>query len=204
MLKKIEQRVNQRVSPILGQDQMDRFAVIIPLVKQQDGSLAVLFETRAKTLKRQPGEVSFPGGRIEATDSDAVEAAVRETSEELGIPQDDIRVIGELGAYVHFQKSVIFPIIAELNSAEYALNEAEVEDIFFVPLSFLLSNPPQKFQINIKSQPEDNFPFHLIPEGKNYPFRFRKVEEYFYLYHDRVIWGMTARILYFFLTLLKD
>ena len=76
---------------INGYKNMKRAAVLIPLVKK-DNSYSILFELRSKTMKRQPGEISFPGGIIENNESPK-EACLRETFEEIGIKEEDIDII---------------------------------------------------------------------------------------------------------------
>ena len=74
---------------INGYKNMKKAAVLIPLVKK-DNSYSILFELRSKTMKRQPGEISFPGGIIENNESPK-EACLRETLEEIGIKEEDIK-----------------------------------------------------------------------------------------------------------------
>ena len=76
------------------QDVTGEYAVLVPLVERPEG-LCLLYEVRADTLGRQPGEVCFPGGRLEPGE-DAVSCALRETWEELGIPRPAVEVVAEL------------------------------------------------------------------------------------------------------------
>jgi len=75
-------------------DATGRYAVLVPMVEGEEG-LSLLYEVRAHTLRRQPGEVCFPGGRLEPGE-DAVSCALRETWEELGIPRPAVEVVAEL------------------------------------------------------------------------------------------------------------
>jgi len=202
MLDKLIEKLNENKSPIMGLEQMKKFAVIIPLI-EQDNKYYVLFEKRAKSLRRQPGEISFPGGKVEANDYSPKEAALRETCEELGLPKKYIDIIGQLGAFVPFRKSVIFPYVANILSNRFKPNPDEVEEIFFVPLEFFLNYKPEVHKIKLKVEAEENFPFHLIPGGEKYPWRFNYIDELFYHYNGYVIWGMTATILNNFILTIK-
>lgn len=203
MLDKI--RINLQLQPnsLLGYEHMKKYAVLVPIVQLDDGSLAILFEKRARYLRRQPGEISFPGGNIEKSDLDASYSAIRETCEELGIAKDNIEIINSLGAFVPSRRTVIFPFVGYINTNSFLPNPDEVEEISIVPLDFLLNNEPDSYQVKLMVEPEASFPYHLIPGGKDYPWSINHIEEYFYQYNNNVIWGMTAHILYHFIKMIK-
>lgn len=202
MLDQIKLQLESESNPILGLEHMKKFAVVIPLIKQANGSLAILFEKRSMRLRRQPGEISFPGGKVEETDLNIVYAAVRETCEELGIEDDNIEVIKQLGAFVPSRHSIIYPIVAYIKTRNFDPNPQEVEEIFCVPIDFFLENEPDSYHVKLKAEPEEDFPFHLIPKGKEYPWG-NYLNEYFYQFEGYVIWGMTAHILYNFILMIK-
>src|SRR5207245_986903 len=85
-------------------------AVLVPLIDHPDG-MAVLLTQRTAHLSAHAGQISFPGGRIEAEDPDAIAAALRETEEEVGLPRDRVRVIGRLDTYVTGTGFEITPIV---------------------------------------------------------------------------------------------
>ena len=177
-------------------------AVIVPLVNDAAGRPALLFEVRAISLKRQPGEICFPGGRIETSDENPAAAAVRETSEELGIGQRCISVLGQLKPVVSPIGVLIYPFVAQV-SLEHSmrLSQTEVDHVFTVPLAFLLASTPRVGHVETGSRPLPDFPLDLVPAG-SYPADFRPRSTYpvyFYQYRDYVIWGITARILRSFL-----
>ncbi|WP_059102722.1 NUDIX hydrolase [Shouchella shacheensis] len=177
-------------------------AVILPLVEKRDG-LHVLFEVRAMTLTAQPGETCFPGGRIDATDRSAEAAAVRELCEELGARTDDVRVMADLPAIITPQRGTIHPFIAHLQQTkQLSVNKSEVEEWFSVPLAHLLASPPKQASMKLTFEPGDDFPIERIPNRKAYETRSFLVPEYFYEYEDRIIWGLTARMLKQFLELI--
>ncbi|KAK2463666.1 hypothetical protein APHAL10511_004417 [Amanita phalloides] len=78
------------------QPKSNQAAILIPLCNV-DGKPAILLEVRGKSLRNHPGEVSFPGGRVDETDHSLKDAALRETQEELGITPDQIDILGSLG-----------------------------------------------------------------------------------------------------------
>lgn len=178
-----------------------RYAILLPLI-ERDNELHVLFEVRAPHLKRQPNEICFPGGKIENSDLSEAYAAVRETSEELGIKPRNIIDVFPLDYVI--SDIAIFPFIGKILYPEQIIvNTEEVAEIFTVPLSYLMEAPVTIHTINLKPEPAPDFPYDLIPGGKNYPWGSRKLVEPFYQYEDRVIWGLTARILHHFLETIK-
>lgn len=201
--KKITDKIKRHKPQVLGSHDFSKFAILLPLI-EKDGEVHVLFETRAHTLRHQPGEVCFPGGRIDPEDHSARSAALRETNEELGISEDEISevfaldyIVSPFGMIVYAFAGFIAP------TATFEPNPAEVGSMFSVPLSFFLNNEPRVYQIQFDVQPEDDFPFELIEGGRDYRWRARDMEEYFYLYEDKVIWGLTARILAHFIEVIK-
>lgn len=184
---------------ILGSDSFDKFAVVLPLVKKVDG-IHILFEERAYTLKRQPGDICFPGGRVDPDDVDEHHTAFRETMEELGLKREDIGNLYSLDYIVTPFGSIIYPFVGFLDNLHgVQINKSEVESIFTVPLSFFINHSPKMYDVKYTAEPEENFPIDLIVGGKDYQWQPRKVSEYFYLYEDRVIWGLTAKILTHFI-----
>lgn len=176
---------------------------MIPLV-EKEGELHVLFEIRAQTLKRQPGEICFPGGKIDQTDESEQAAAVRETCEELGLAEKDVAVIESLGIMIPPYSSSIYSFVGKIHDYKRVKpNQDEVEEVFYVPLDFFLKKEPDVHYISMAMKPDEDFPFDLIPQGKDYKWRSTKIPEFFYQYEGKIIWGLTARILYEFVTLVK-
>jgi 8-oxo-dGTP pyrophosphatase MutT (NUDIX family) len=162
----------------------------------------VLFEVRASHLRRQPGEVCFPGGKMDESDPDEKYAAIRETMEELGLEEDDITEVVPLDYMVSAFGTIIYPFAGVIADTEKIHpNPDEVGEIFTVPLSFFRDIEPDTYKIHFEVQPEDGFPFDLIVGGENYNWQTRQMDEYFYHYEGKVIWGLTARILTHFLKL---
>lgn len=192
-----------RQSQILGYVDYYKSAVLLPLIKQE-GEIFVLFEKRSASLNIQPGEVCFPGGGIEISDDGAMNAAIRESCEELGLDPDDIDILGPLDYFVSPFNVIVYPFAAYLkNIDKIKPNSDEVEYVFQVPLEYLLNVKPPKARLELKLILPEGYPYDLIPNGKDYPFRKAKVPQYFYLWNNEVIWGLTARILNHFLGLLR-
>ncbi|MGJ7909640.1 NUDIX hydrolase [Neobacillus sp. LXY-1] len=201
--EKIIAKLKQHIPTILGSKNFSKYAVMIPLILKEDG-VHVLFEVRSLELRRQPGEICFPGGRIDVNDSDEKAAAIRETMEELGLSSNEIQEVYPLDYMVSPFGMIVYPFAGFISEhAQIKLNPAEVGEVFSVPLSFFFEKEPEIYQIELKMEPEENFPFDLIVGGENYNWRTRGVEEYFYLYEDKTIWGLTARILSHFIELIR-
>lgn len=179
---------------ILGADKKPISSVLLPLV-EVDGEIHIIFETRSSKLRTQPLDVSFPGGRIDKEDASPMSAAVRETCEELGLTPDQIDVITELDLFMVPYGVIIHNFVGKINDiSKININEDEVDSIFTVPLSFFMENDPIKYDSEIIAVREDPFPFHLIPFGRDYPFKNGNYEILFWHYNGKTIWGFTAAI----------
>ncbi len=183
---------------INGHQKMKKSAVLIPLVKVGN-SYSILFELRSKTMKTQPGEISFPGGKIEEKETPK-EACIRETCEELGITQNNIEIISPLDIYVSPSNLIIHPylgILKDINNIN--INKDEVDHTFIVPIDYLLDYKADYYTNDVKVIPNKNFPYEKIPHKENYKFAEGNYPVWFYEYNNYVIWGITARILENFL-----
>lgn len=188
-------QIKNRQPDIFGKDKMRKSAVLIPLI-EKDGQIHILFEVRSMKLRSQPGDICFPGGRIDPTDDSPKHCAIRETCEELGIDGNHIKDLAPLDYIVSDMGRIIYPYVGKIvNAKKIKINTAEVEEVFTVPLQFFLENKPEVFKVHFKAIPEENFPFDLIVGGKNYKWSMPHVDELFYQYEGRVIWGLTAKIL---------
>lgn len=149
-------------------------AVLIPIV-DYGSSLSILLTQRALHLKHHPGQVSFPGGGLDENET-AIAGALRETHEEVGIPTDHIEPIGALPLYRTISGYSVRPVVGFLKPQyPVAIDKNEVEDIFEVPVSFLLDQRHHKI--------------HYV-ERKGF-----KQPVYFIPWQDKLIWGATAAIL---------
>lgn len=173
-------------------------AVLVPLV-EQDGELCLLYEVRSASVS-QPGEVCFPGGRMEAGET-AIQCALRETDEELGIAESNIEVIGELDFLYIRGDRLLYPVLAKLNPsalAQMAPVPNEVSDTFLVPLSWLRDNPPTFYR---HRQEADMPEFPYADAGIQPDYRWARHFAEIPIYHGlpHILWGMTARITYYLL-----
>ena len=149
-------------------------AVLVPVVDRAEPT--VLLTQRAIHLPQHPGQVSFPGGKIESTDQSPLAAALREAHEEVGIDQSFVEPIGYLDLYMTTQGYRIVPSVARI-APDYrlTLNPSEVDEAFEVPLQFLM-------------QPSNHQKRSRDWEGiKRYYFEIP--------FEHRKIWGVTAGIL---------
>lgn len=150
-------------------------AVLIPLVQREAG-LSVLLTRRADHLHHHPGQISFPGGRIEPGDAGPCAAALRETHEEIGVPPEAVELLGELPPYATSTGFRVTPVVGLIRGPlELRLDAFEVAEAFEVPLDFLLrSHHYQRHRIQRDGQVGY---FYAVP----WPGRF--------------IWGATAGML---------
>ncbi len=113
-------------------------AVLVPLITHA-GGMTVLLTQRTDHLHDHAGQVSFPGGRVDEGDGDALAAALRETEEEIGIAPDRVEIVGRLDDYVTGTGYLVTPFVGLLSPPiETEADPFEVADIFEVPLEFIL------------------------------------------------------------------
>lgn len=181
------------------------YAVLIPLIFVED-EFHLLFEVRSEKLNTQPGEICFPGGKIEENET-PIESAIRETCEELNIESSDIEVLGETDFVVTPFNLILYPFVGFLNDIDIKninYNKDEVGSIFSVPLDFFMENSPETHYFKTKLDVSAEFPYNKIQNGKVYNFRIGSYPIYFYEYNNHVIWGITARIIKNFIDILKQ
>jgi 8-oxo-dGTP pyrophosphatase MutT (NUDIX family) len=187
---------------IIGERNFSQYAVLVVLVETAEGP-AFIFEKRAETLNRQPGEICFPGGRLEAGET-PLEAAIRETIEELLVDRQQIEILGPGDVFISPFNMMIYPFIAILQDYRYGFSEEEVGDVFTVPVRFFQEHVPKKYLNHLSHEQPNDFPYECIPGGKNYPWVKGTYETNFYTYQGDVIWGMTACIIESTVELIQD
>ncbi len=168
-------------------------AVMVPIVQKEDG-LHILFQVRDRSIS-QGGEVSFPGGRVEG-DEDGSLAAIRETVEELLVEESQVNLIAPLFHSIGPGERHIYSYIGELRDYEGTFSAGEVARVFTVPLDYFLNNDPAIYPVHYKVELPEDFPYHLIPGGRDYSWTSPARNIYFYEVNGEIIWGMTAEILY--------
>ncbi len=177
---------------IIGTDKCRQYAVLIPLLRVE-GDIYMLFEKRSKNLKRQPGEICFPGGKLEPGET-LLECAEREAVEELNLQKEQIEVIGTGDVYISPFNMMIHPFIGEIYDYNDTFSIDEVEDIIKVPLNFFRNHQPDIFVGKLVNELAEDFPYEWIPGGIEYPWSKGTHEVLFYRYNNWTIWGMTAHI----------
>jgi mutator protein MutT len=179
-LARLRDILGRRPAIEIEASQHRRAAVLIPLVRS-GGGWSILFTRRAENLPAHGGQIAFPGGTMEAGETLA-DAAVREAEEEVGIPQRHVELIGRLDDLVTHSGFLVAPFAAVIHEpVSYVIQEAEVVEVFEVPLEALL---------DIRN-----------PEVRYVPFRGKLYPAYFYHHGPHEIWGLTGRMLKAFLDL---
>ena len=168
-------------------------AVLIPLLAGDNG-IEVLFEVRALHLVRQPGEVCFPGGHIEPGE-DPLQAAVRETSEELLVLPSQVSIVADLGRVEGPGGMPLWLYVGAIEGYAGTWDPEEVDRTFTIPLSWFMANEPEVYVTTLVPVMHDDFPWSLVPNGRDYAWRRRRNEVPFYRETEPLIWGFTARMM---------
>jgi 8-oxo-dGTP pyrophosphatase MutT (NUDIX family) len=183
--------------------------VLIPLVNK-GGELYLLYQVRADELKKQPGEIAFPGGKMEKGETPE-QTAVRETCEELLVPESAVRLIAQLDYIVSYSNFTMYSCLGEIESGALTAepNRAEVKETFLVPLSFFIENEPEVYVNRVVPSIAKGFPLEKIHFKDGYSWREGKATVPIYTWRDpdagtdRIIWGLTARLTSSFIELIK-
>ncbi len=201
-IEKIREIIKDRIpKPI---DIKRNYSVLIPII-ENNNRLEIIYELRSKNLDTQPGEISFPGGEVEDNET-FKEAAIRETVEELNIQEDNISIMGELDYLVSYANITIHCFLGTISGLivdNIVPNPNEVDHIFTVPLDFFLEKEPDTYYLDLQTVLNDEFPYNLIPNGRDYNWRRGKYPVMFYHYNDYIIWGFTARMTKQFIDIIK-
>ena len=162
--------------PARPEDELRQASVLIPLVERPAG-MTVLLTLRTAHLSTHAGQVSFPGGRAEPTDRDAIETALRETEEEIGLPRSHVEILGRMADYVTGSRFRVTPVIGIIRPPfPLVTDPTEVEAVFEAPLGLLMDPMNQLTKT------------WLLDDGS--------VRHYYEMnWPDRRIWGVTAGIL---------
>lgn len=149
-------------------------AVLIAVLPGDDPQ--IILTKRASGMKHHPGQIAFPGGKVDATDADARAAALREAQEEVGLPPEQVEILGQLPDHETVTGFTVTPFVGLVHGDFQQVSEpGEVSEVFQVPLSHVLNT--DRFTIeNRRWQGKKRFYF-IVPWGPYY------------------IWGATARML---------
>lgn len=150
-------------------------AVLVPIVAHPDEA-TVLFTERTQHLKHHAGQISFPGGVVEPDDDGAIAAALRETEEEIGLPADQVEIIGSLDLYLTITGFVVTPVVGIVSPGfQIRPDPFEVANVLEVPLAHLLE--PDNYRSFVRSFMGASVPVYEIH------------------YQGHRIWGATAAML---------
>jgi len=168
--------LNPEVRALLPPGRKLRAAAVLIPVMARDGHLRVILTKRATHLKHHPGQISFPGGKVEDADASPLAAALREASEEIGLPQASVEVLGAIDVHETVTSFAVTPFVGLIPGEFSGVPQAgEVDQIFEVPLGFLMD--PANLQTHSRLWKGMQRSYYAIPYGPYY------------------IWGATARML---------
>ncbi len=194
-MEEIAQKIKDRPAGVIGRRR--EYSVLMPLVNK-DGRICFLFEVRSQDVA-QPGDVCFPGGRIEEGET-VIEAALREAEEEIGLKSSDLKVFGRFDSMMEVGRIVMHTVAAEVRpeALDRLVPDEEVKEWFTVPLEFFAENRPAYHRIPL-IQSTDDFPFKEQGVDPNYRWRRAYADTFFWHYEGRLIWGLTAGIVEWFM-----
>ena len=159
-------------------------AVLIPIV-ERGNDLSIMLTKRSEQLKSHSGQVSFPGGRCDEDDLHAMATALREAQEEINLPESHVEVVGAMEDYETVTGFSVAPVVGFVNPEfDIVRQEEEVEDVFEVPLDYILDEKNHKIE-------------SLHWKGAD--------RKYYVFPHDKYkIWGATAAMLVRFAKLVNE
>ncbi|MBL8582311.1 MAG: CoA pyrophosphatase [Rhizobiaceae bacterium] len=164
------------IAELIGARPLREAAVLVPVVDHPHEA-TVLLTKRTERLRSHSGQVAFPGGRIDPVDATPEDAALRETLEEIGLPRSQIEIVGRMPDYLTGSAYRIAPVLGVVRPGfTLSVNHDEVDDVFEVPLRFLM-DPGNHHRHSAIWQEKERFYYDMSFEPQ------------------RRIWGVTAGIL---------
>ena len=172
LLEDLKSKLSSPINPILENTGKFRLASVLAVIYGKEPF--VVMTEKPKHMKFHAGEISFPGGKLDVNDSDLLETALRETSEEIGLEISQDQVVGQLDPVVTLNSGfLILPFVSVVDDISSLVANSEVEKIFHIPLESFLSTAAR-----------DPDPSHNIIQ-----------EMYTFEYQNQIVWGASARIL---------
>jgi 8-oxo-dGTP pyrophosphatase MutT (NUDIX family) len=172
LLDDLKSSLSTPIDPKIKTDGKFRLASILVVIYGRDP--IIVMTEKPKHMKFHAGEISFPGGKLDSMDSDLLQTALRETSEEIGLTISKDQVIGQLEPVVTLNSGfLILPFISVVDTIPTLSANCEVEKIFHIPLESFL-----------KTESKDPDPSHNIIQ-----------EMFTFEYQNQIVWGASARIL---------
>lgn len=170
--KELKQRIARGVRAVRAQEQAHAAAVVVALVPSVGEPLGidVLLEVRASSLEQQPGEVCCPGGHVEPGET-PVEAAIRETCEELLVSPAQVSLVGSLGVVPGPGNLPLHVFAARLSDYRATFSTDEVASVFTIPVSWLLEHEPRTYRVRYDPVPPADFPWDKVEGGRAYRWR---------------------------------
>lgn len=170
--------------PVINSEPFVPASVLIPVFEKENTS-HILFTKRTDKVSHHKGQISFPGGKFDKTDRDLEFTALRETKEEIGVKPEDIKVIGKINKMITNTNFIVSPYVGIIPYPyEFSVNPDEISELILVPVKHLLDK--RFFRVEKRE------------------FRNQLIDIYFYDYMDYIIWGVTGKILFDFLTLIDN
>jgi len=171
-LNELKSHLSTQINPKIESDGKYRLASVLVVIYGKEPS--VVMTEKPKHMKFHAGEISFPGGKLDSTDSNLLETALRETSEEIGLNIKPDQVIGQLEPVITLNSGfTILPFVSVVDEIPPLSANAEVEKIFHIPLESFL-----------KTMANDPDPTHNLIQ-----------EMYTFEYQGNIVWGASARVL---------
>lgn len=211
-------QIKDKLPSIPGINGRDEYfnSVVLLLLIEVNSEYHIVFEKRANNIP-QAGEICLPGGKCELDES-LETTAIRETTEELGIPAERIQIIGRLDTLIAPLGVIVdvFVGTSDISLEELKINTHEVSRVFSVPLSYFERTKPEEYKVMIKVHPTyiDEatkqevvlLPWQELGVPEKYASPWGKLSNQVFVYktEGEVIWGITARIVHDFVTKLKE